>query len=179
MVKPVPGWEFLRRFNSSIPARGGGDVQTTITQAQLATQQALTQRKSLLIDDVINLEHKPIFVCYTVPIEIRDRKAWLAFSGEIRRWLGNEYPTASPIFVSANGTPDPGLSGTYWIQCSVFFSLPEVPRPIRQRRYSQGLTRRATRQSPSNHKRGRRNGTVSADEAEMLGATINGSGGKL
>lgn len=151
--KGVPGWNIIQRWMSSAPDRGTGDVYNAITEAQIATNEALTNRDCLLIEDRIDYQRKPIFICYTVPFSVADRRAWLAFSGEMRRWLANTYPAACPLFVSGSGVPMPGLTGSYWLQASVFFSLPDIPGPVRKRLHSEGLARRS---APGRGKGGRK-----------------------
>jgi hypothetical protein len=143
VVEPtIPGWNLLRKTIPSLPQRGGGSVQNCIIEAQQTTIQALTDRDSQLIEETIDLEHKPVFICYTVPIQLWDRKAWLAFSSEIRRWLGNHYPTAVPIFSSGSGSRDPSFNGSAWLQTTVFFPMPDLPYPIKTLMEGEGLHRR-------------------------------------
>ncbi|HLZ25392.1 MAG TPA: hypothetical protein VKQ30_24990 [Ktedonobacterales bacterium] len=120
-------WPFRKDRREDDTAR----IAHLVHEAKLATDKAMTEPTAKAIDDEIDLSH-PCFIVYTVPVRLSETRAWEAFSSDLRRWLGNTYPTAVPVFASGHGTRHPRSSGTDWLQVSVLFSLPTVPRPIRR-----------------------------------------------
>jgi hypothetical protein len=151
VVKEVRGWSKLREAtqklagNATLPVRGYGDVTNVILEAKEATKHAIKNREAHAIDEEIDLGQQ-FFVVYTIPMSVRQTSAWGTIGGEIRRWLANDYPTATPIFASGPGTPDPRFSGSYWLQVSVLYPIPDVPAPIAQilARHSSGGALAAT-----------------------------------
>lgn len=123
------GWRLLRGLVSNLPQRGCATTGHLVQEARLATEQALHDPKALAIEEQIDLD-KPCFLIYTVPLRQGDAAAWIRFSNAIRTWLANTYPTAIPLFVTGSGCPDPRYSGSYWLQVSALFPLPDVPAPL-------------------------------------------------
>jgi hypothetical protein len=137
-----PGWRLLRGMIPALPQRGTAKIAHVITQAKLATTQALTEPTSLAIEETIDTKEKPLYVTYTVPIRPSDQTAWIRFSNAIRTWLANEFPTAVPVFVSGSGCRDPRFNDPYPLQVSVLFPLPDIPRPLAEILGSRGTKRR-------------------------------------
>jgi hypothetical protein len=129
VAKEVWGWPILRWGLKELPYRGTGDLANVVLEAREATTTALTDPQALAIQETIDLG-KPFYVVYTAPLSRRDAQGWGRFSNQIRTWLANTFPTAIPVFVSGNGTPDPRYTGPYWVQATVLFPMPDVPAPL-------------------------------------------------
>jgi hypothetical protein len=128
--KEVAWWRPIRERFGGFPRRGTGDIDNVVNEAQQATMTAMTDPKARAIDERIDIERKSCFIVYTVPVPVADEKLWLLFSNRMRTWLANRYPTATPVFASGCGAADPRYAGSYWLQASVFFPMPDVPAPV-------------------------------------------------
>ena len=146
--KEIPWWKLLRQGISSLPHRGSAPLANVLLEAQTATNLALTEAQAKAIEEPVNT-NIPFYIVYTVPVS-RSSSQWIEISREIRRWLSNTYPTATPIFASANGTPDPRYPGDYWVQASVLYPLPDVPAPIQKILDQKSLRRRGVSNAPQN-----------------------------
>lgn len=123
------GWSALRALAPRLPERGVADVSAVVLQAKEATKAAVTQPDARAIDEPVDLD-KPFFLLYTVPLPAQ-AALWRDFASEIRRWLGQTYPTATPFFAIGPGMPDPRYHSSYWVQVSAFYPLPVMPAPLR------------------------------------------------
>jgi hypothetical protein len=162
-IKDGFGWGLTRAFNPKLPHRGQGNVAHIVHLARIATTKSITEPTARAIDEDIDFT-KPMFIVYTVPIPLAERAQWETFSNELRRWLGVTYPNAVPIFASGAGTPDPRYSGSYWLQASTLFPLPDVPRPIRE--YVKPQARVSVPQMP---------GLGGGDTDILLATSVNGA----
>lgn len=139
VAKEVAGWNLLRR-TVGLPTRGFGHLGNLVIEAKLGTEAALGEPEARAIEEAIDLR-MPFVAVYTVPLRPSDKR-WITFSNEIRTWLMNYYPTATPVFVSGNGTPDSRFVGSYWLQVSILFPMPDVPAPLKAILESESLRRR-------------------------------------
>jgi hypothetical protein len=140
VAKTTPGWRALGGV-FGLPERGSTPIDNLIIEAQTATRIVLTDRDALTIDEPIDLR-KPFTLVYTVPLKLSNVPAWHRFSNQLRAWLARIYPRATPIFACGNGTPDPRYSGSYWLQVSALYPLPDIPAPIREILNSESLRRK-------------------------------------
>ncbi len=149
IAQEVAWWRAVRGLVHWFPQRGSAEVENLILEAQEATKAALTDPHALAIEEHIDRERKSFFIIYTLPIPIADEQMWLTFSNRLRQWLANTYPTATPVFASGNGTPDPRFTGSYWVQASVLFPMPDVPAPVQAILSTAASARRRTRPTPA------------------------------
>lgn len=148
VAKEIHWWRLLRKAVASLPQRGSAEMAQVFLEAQSATKLALTDPAAAAIEEPVNLE-LPFSIVYTVPLP-RVSQLWIDFSREMRRWLSNTYPKATPIFASGNGTPDHRFPGDYWVQASVLYPLPDVPAPIQRILDQTSLRRRGVSKAPQN-----------------------------
>jgi hypothetical protein len=118
----------IRRLARRLPARGKGDLDDIIRQGIKAAQRAITDPACRAIDEIIDTD-RPFYVVYTSPLHSTDPR-WVHFIRATSKWLATNYANAVPIYASGHGTPDPRVTGSYWIQASVLFALPAMPAPL-------------------------------------------------
>lgn len=126
--KQLSVYSGIRRLARRLPARGKGDLRDIIRQGMKAALRAITDPACRAIDETIETD-RPFYVVYTTPLHSTDSR-WVGFIRATSTWLATTYPDAVPIYASGQGTPDPRVPGSYWIQASVLFALPAVPQPI-------------------------------------------------
>ncbi len=146
--KEIPWWRLLRKGITWLPQRGSAPLNSVILEAQATTKLALTDPTAAAIEEPVNFD-LPFTIIYTVPLP-RVNQLWIEFSREMRRWLANAYPKATPVFAAGNGTPDPRYPGDYWVQASVLYPLPDVPAPIQRILAQPSLRRRGAAKRPQN-----------------------------
>lgn len=157
--KQLSVYSGIRRLARRLPARGKGDLGDIIRQGMKATQRALTDPACRAIDETIETD-RPFYVVYTTPLHSTDSRS-VEFIRATSKWLATTYPNAVPIYASGQGTPDPRVPGSYWIQASVLFALPAVPQPIQAILDRKGL---ATQLEPVHSS----NGVVADATPELL-----------
>ncbi len=155
----VPWWVPVRKaFGYS--ERGTGDLGDILIAAKEAALEVLTDPQAQAIEEPISPK-KQAFLAFTVPLKLNDSR-WQPLSAEIKHWLTREFPWVTPVFASGSGTPDPRFTSHYWLQASLFFPMPDIPRVVQQILSNQPLVRRS-------QGRTRANGEVS--EPELISST--------
>lgn len=100
---------------------------------QLALGQALEQLAARAIGEDIPAS-LPCFACFTVPVNGGGSPGWESLTSQLRQWIRAYHANVTPVLCAGPGTPDPRYAGTAWLQVTVLYSLPHVPRAIRSSR---------------------------------------------
>lgn len=114
-------------------ARGKGNLQDAIIQTREAAKDALARPEWRAIDEEIN-PNRQAFLAITIPVNRRDLARWRPLVAQVEHWLSNQYPFVTPLWAFGPGTPRPDLvdHSPYWVQCSLFYPIPDVPNPVAQ-----------------------------------------------
>lgn len=133
--RQVFGWpaltSLLRPF-VNVPPRGySRSVQTIVTEAQLATKQALHNPRARAIDERINKDH-PFYLLYTIPIHPIEGRKWVEISSAITHWLANKYRRAVPLYAPGSGISLDGRANGYQLQVTALWPMAEQPKPIKE-----------------------------------------------
>jgi hypothetical protein len=157
--KQVRVYGAIRRLVRRLPARGKGDLEDIIRRGDRAVRRAITDPACGAIDEQIDT-NRPFYVVFTVPLHATDSR-WVSFIKATSASLAQDFPNAVPIYASGQGTPDPRVPGSYWIQASVLFALPAMPAPLQTIADRRDL--RAPTETVSNH-----NGHAEAVSPELI-----------
>ena len=124
------GDKLRRLFAPKSSLRLRVDAGHVVTEAMHATDAVVNEPTARAIEDGVDLA-LPSYAIYIVPLDPRNRDAWVSASNAIRRDLKVRYPTITPVFCPGPGVPDPRYDGDSWLQVSLIYPLPPVPSPIK------------------------------------------------
>jgi hypothetical protein len=131
IANPEVWWYRPLRNRFGWAPRGGGNRDDLIIQVTSAIECAIQDPDWHALDEDVD-PNKQAFVAITVPLRRRDAR-WRPLVAETELWLNNQHPYITPLWVSGSGVADPQLATTtpYWVQATLFYALPDLPRPIR------------------------------------------------
>lgn len=130
---------------------GFRELVLVISMARSAVTDVITNPATGSIAETIDLDRQS-FLALTIPLKRQDpRLGQLAPS--IKEWLARDYPTITPLLASGNSVADRRYRSAYWVQASLFFPLPDIPRLIQELLDSRPLTRRAAAESTTGNGR--------------------------
>jgi hypothetical protein len=98
-----------------------------VRQAELALEAALTDPDAQTMADAPRLG-TPMHASFIIPLALtpQTREPWERLTSRIQQAI-RTWGTVSAFYVAGNGAPHPGHIGRSWLQCSVYYSLPNEP----------------------------------------------------